>query len=72
MIRVTNFPCNLTKHISVEDYSNVKNNFEKKSSTRCLQKSVVAGREGGGRWRQVGFLKYEHNAFYHHPGSQRN
>ena len=24
MIRVTNFPCNLTKHISVEDYSNVK------------------------------------------------
>ena len=23
-IRVTDFPCNLTKHISVEDYSNVK------------------------------------------------
>ena len=48
MIRVTNFPCNLTKHISVEDYSNVKAISEKEMEQDVSRSLRLAGSGVGG------------------------
>ena len=47
-LRVTDFPRNLTKHISVEDYSNVKAILEKEMEQDVPRSLWLAGSGVGG------------------------